>query len=40
MPESGTSGSVRGVSGNGHLYRDWLVGCRITEIRLVSLPLS
>jgi hypothetical protein len=22
MPESGPYGSVRGVSGNGHLYRD------------------
>jgi len=33
MPESGTFGSVRGVPGNGHSYRDngamvWLLGHR------------
>ena len=33
MPESGTFGSVRGVPGNGHSYRDngamvWLIGHR------------
>ena len=26
MPESGTYGSVRGVSGNGHSYRDTVRG--------------
>ena len=25
MPELGQYGSVRGVSGNGHPYRDWVV---------------
>ena len=25
MPESGLSGSVRGVPSNGHPYRDWLL---------------
>ena len=33
MPESGTSGSVRGVPGNGHPYRDQLAP-------LTSLPKS
>ena len=35
MPESGTYGSVRGVPGNGHPYREEAESCRLACVRRV-----
>jgi hypothetical protein len=43
MPESGTFGSVRGVPGNEHSYRDngamvWLIGHRQPKGAATAMP--
>jgi hypothetical protein len=40
MPESGTSGSVRGVPSNGHSYRDNVIEAANVNVHAILVKLA